>query len=103
MAAQEVIAELDALADDLARAMEEILTASEQALERVGPSSLAVVLNLNDIMAACAVGDLATQRIAKLKAMLGGDAPSGDSLLNGPALTQMGLDQSAADALLKRG
>ena len=103
MAAHEVIAELDALADDLARAMEEILTASEKALDRAGDSSLALVLNLNDIMAACAVGDLAAQRIAKLKAMLSGEAAGGDSLLNGPALTRMGLDQTAADALLKRG
>ena len=102
MGGHDAIAELDALSDDLARAVDAILTAAEQALDRIGGSSLAVAHDLHEIMAACAIGDLAGQRISKLKGMMSGAASSGDGLLNGPALTRAGLDQSAADAVFKQ-
>ncbi len=51
------------------------------------------------ILEATAFEDLAGQRLARLAAHLLGRAESHDPLLNGPADTPDGLDQTAADLL----
>lgn len=63
-------------------------------------------LSLFAMLETCAFEDLTGQRLSQLAGMLdrgaGAQTRAGDPLLNGPASKGQGLDQAAADALLRR-
>lgn len=108
MTPQQILAEIDHLRRELAAAADDLLSAAEQglALSQAEPMDAeAVTASFHLILAACSFQDLADQRIDRLLTALTGRkaAERPDvALLNGPALAgETGLNQSAADALLK--
>lgn len=108
MTPQQILAEIDHLRRELANAADDLLSAAEQglALTRAEPMDAeAVTASFHRILAACSFQDLADQRIARLlTALTGRKAPPRPdaALLNGPAMAgETGLNQSAADALMK--
>ena len=95
---------------ELRIAADAILDAATAAIDlsgraRVGEAGALDALDamLLAILEATAFEDLAGQRLGRLSASLHGDAPSADSLLNGPADTPDGLDQQMADQLFASG
>lgn len=92
-------------------AVDVILTAAETALKELGAAREGNRLpgeilesRLSEILEACAFQDITGQRLSKLDAMVADAArsvPQDDPLLNGPALAGQGLDQSAADTLMR--
>jgi hypothetical protein len=108
MTPQQILAEIDHLRRELAIAADDLLSAAEQGLTLMQAEPMdaeAVTTAFHRILAACGFQDLADQRIARLlTALTGRKAPPRPdaALLNGPALAgETGLNQSAADALLK--
>lgn len=106
MSPHQILAEIAHLRAELARAADQILSATEEGLGHAARAPLdaeAVTLCLYRILEACSFQDLADQRIARLLAALGGRRPAAradDHLLNGPALAgQGGLTQAAVDAM----
>lgn len=97
--------------DEIERAVDVIMTATENSLKDLAAARDAVPApvelfenRLSQIIEACAFQDITGQRLSKLDAMLEGLSVSGsqrDSLLDGPALAGQGLDQNAADLLLQ--
>ena len=93
-------------------AVDVILTAAEAALKELGaareggrPPRDVLEARLSEILEACAFQDITGQRLSKLAAMVTEVArpvAQEDPLLNGPALTGQGLDQTAADALMRK-
>lgn len=92
-------------------AVDVILTATERSLKDLGaaregiPAPVEVLESrLAQILEACAFQDITGQRLSKLSTMLAGVSgrvQEQDSLLDGPALTGQGLDQAAADLLVR--
>ncbi|MGV9006496.1 MAG: hypothetical protein ACOH1H_07135 [Brevundimonas sp.] len=91
-------------------AVDVVLSAAEKCLNRLGAARDGDVDAVDHIeqllctiLEACSFQDITGQRLAKLEQMLV-DLPvkavAGDPLLNGPAPTGQGLDQTAADRLL---
>lgn len=91
-----------AVARDVEEGIEAILNATEAGLRALeaGREDAAREALLT-ILQACALQDMAGQRLARLDALIStGEAPpDGGGLLNGPALRGEGLDQAAADRL----
>jgi len=107
MTPQQILAEIDHLRRELAPADAPRPPAEEgRPRTRAEPMDAeAVAASFHRILAACSFQDLADQRIARLlTALTGRKAPPRPdaALLNGPAMAgETGLNQSAADALMK--
>ena len=95
---QAVEAEAHILAAEIAEATGRMLDAAETALRLTDVADVQAQLRL--ILEACAVGDLANQRLARIARLARGEAAAGDGLLDGPAAPGAGLDQAAVDALM---
>lgn len=97
---------------DLEQAADAMLSAAEQGLRDLAAARNGDVgglerieKTLGAILEACAFQDLAGQRLSRLEsAILSPATPEkgrSDPLLNGPAAPGAGLDQDAADALMR--
>ena len=90
--------EAQVLAQEIAEAVERVLDAAEAALRLTGDAQ--VRAQLQRVVEACAVGDLANQRLHRIARLARGEAADPSGLLDGPASPGAGLDQAAADALM---
>lgn len=95
---------------EIERAVDVILTATESSLKDLGKAREGAQVpietlesRLSDILEACAFQDITGQRLSKLDAMLtsaSGPGPEQNPLLNGPASVGQGLNQADADLLM---
>ena len=101
-----------AVRDELEQATDSVLTAADQgarAIRRARGGEPAALGELESvfcaILEACAFQDLVGQRLSQLEDLVGeaiaGRALAADPLLNGPAAAGQGLDQAAADGLMR--
>ena len=98
---------------EVEQAADHMLSAAEKCLRVLAAARAGDVDGLDNverlllaILEACAFQDLTGQRLTKLATMItrvGLQSSKDDPLLNGPALTGQGLDQSAADTIFGRG
>ena len=95
MDAAAVEVEAQALAHEIAGAVERVLDAAEAALRLTSGSGAQT--HLQSILEACTIGDIANQRLARIGRLARGEEASVSSLLRGPG---GGLDQASADALM---
>lgn len=106
-----LVAQIDAVRDDLDQAAETLFTAAEEALGHIAAARAGTPVPLDAmqdllcrIIEGCAFQDLTGQRLDRIAALVGAasrpdHAEDSHGLLNGPALPGAGLDQAAADAL----
>ena len=87
--------EAQVLAREIAGAMERILDTTEAALRLKTGSG--AQKHLHAILEACAIGDIANQRLTRIERLARGEPASTSSLLQGPG---DGMDQATADALI---
>jgi hypothetical protein len=101
-----------AVRDELEQATDSILSAADQgarAIRRARSGEPAALSELEGvfcaILEACTFQDLVGQRLSQLEDLLGdavtNPALAVDPLLNGPAAAGQGLDQAAADGLMR--
>ncbi len=98
MDAQAVEIEAQVLAHEIAEAVQRMLDAAEAALRLTDDAG--VRAQLQQVMEACAVGDIANQRLGRIGRLARGEAADASGLLDGPASPGAGLDQAAVDALM---
>ena len=99
-----IAAEAETLSAEISAAIDSLLDSLEAALARTDDREATAALNT--ALEACAIQDIAGQRLARIiRLARGGTAAADDpeGLRNGPSLAGDGLDQAAADALMEAG
>ena len=104
MMREDALLEIAQIRKTLDEAAEDLLGAAERAMGLLsGSGAEGLETEISAMISACAFHDLVGQRLTRLEALIGEQAPdmrNAPELLNGPANPGQGLDQAAADRLM---